>query len=129
MLRRYTVASFLEKVDMVRAGPFLMWRLSTDVIVAFPGESEDGVRGDAGPDAARALRRCLHLQDTVREKARRRPGLPTEEFIPDDIGQERLERLIEVSRGIQAEINRGEVGRVRRGAPGAAWEGGGHDVG
>jgi tRNA A37 methylthiotransferase MiaB len=28
------------------------------------------------------------------------------------VGQARLERLIDVTRGIQAEINRGEVGRV-----------------
>ena len=40
MLRRYTVRSFLEKVELVRSGiPDVS--LSTDVIVAFPGESVD----------------------------------------------------------------------------------------
>jgi tRNA-2-methylthio-N6-dimethylallyladenosine synthase len=40
MLRRYTVESFLEKVEWVRAAiPDIA--LSTDVIVAFPGETEE----------------------------------------------------------------------------------------
>ena len=40
MLRRYTVESFLEKVSMVRAAiPHIA--LSTDIIVAFPGETEE----------------------------------------------------------------------------------------
>jgi tRNA-2-methylthio-N6-dimethylallyladenosine synthase len=35
-----------------------------------------------------------------------------DDFIDPDEGQARLAELIEVSRGIQAEINRSEVGRV-----------------
>jgi tRNA-2-methylthio-N6-dimethylallyladenosine synthase len=38
--------------------------------------------------------------------------LPREEFIADDVAQQRLEQLIILHRSIQAEINRSEVGRV-----------------
>ena len=38
--------------------------------------------------------------------------LPAAEFVPDEEGQERLSRLIDVHRAIQAEINEGEVGRA-----------------
>jgi tRNA-2-methylthio-N6-dimethylallyladenosine synthase len=38
--------------------------------------------------------------------------MPADEFVNPEVAQARLEELIEVSRGIQAEINAGEVGRV-----------------
>ena len=38
--------------------------------------------------------------------------LPADQFIDPDEAQDRLARLIDVHRGIQAGINRGEVGRV-----------------
>ena len=110
MLRRYTVESFLEKVDMIRAAvPDIA--LSTDVIVAFPGESESEF------EETLELMRRVRFDDAFTYKYSPREGtpatrLPKDQFVPDDLGQERLERLIDVSRGIQADINRGEVGRV-----------------
>ena len=38
--------------------------------------------------------------------------LPAKDFVPDGEGQSRLQRLIEVHRAIQAEINKTEVGRM-----------------
>jgi tRNA-2-methylthio-N6-dimethylallyladenosine synthase len=38
--------------------------------------------------------------------------MPAEDFLPSDEAQARLEDLIDVSRAVQAEINRAEVGRV-----------------
>jgi tRNA-2-methylthio-N6-dimethylallyladenosine synthase len=38
--------------------------------------------------------------------------LPADDFVDSGVSQARLERLIEVTRGIQAEINAREVGRV-----------------
>ncbi len=95
MLRRYTVESFLEKVEMARrAIPDIA--LSNDIIVAFPGETHQEFED------------TLNVLRTVTPAAR----LPPEDFVPDDEAQARLERLIEVHREIQGEINRGEVGRV-----------------
>src|SRR5690606_36381020 len=109
MLRRYTVASYLENVRLVRSAvPDIA--LSTDIIVAFPGETE------AEYEATLDLVREVRYDDAFLYRYSAREGtpatrLPREQFIPDDVAQRRLETLIGVHRQIQAEINRGEVGR------------------
>ncbi len=110
MLRRYTVEGFLEKVEMVReAIPDVS--LSTDIIVAFPGETEEEFQ------ATLELMRRVRFDDAFTYKYSSREGtpatrLPEEDFVPDDVAQERLERLIDLRLEIQREINRAEVGRV-----------------
>lgn len=110
MLRRYTVESFLENVEAVRkAIPDIA--LSTDVIVAFPGET------DAEFEETLALMRSVRFDDAFTYRYSAREGtpatrLPADQFIPAAQGQARLQRLIDESRAIQAEINQGEVGRV-----------------
>jgi tRNA-2-methylthio-N6-dimethylallyladenosine synthase len=110
MLRRYTVESFLEKVEMVRAGvPDIT--LSTDVIVAFPGETDEEYRGTL------QVMRTVRFDDAFTYKYSPRDGtpatrLPEEQFIDPEEAQARLAELIEVHRGIQDEINRTEVGRI-----------------
>jgi tRNA-2-methylthio-N6-dimethylallyladenosine synthase len=110
MLRRYTVESFLEKVERARqAIPDIA--LSADVIVAFPGESHEQFE-----DTLEVLR-TVRFDDAYTYKYSLREGtpatrLPQEDFIPDDEAQERLAKLIEVHREIQGEINHTEVGRV-----------------
>lgn len=110
MVRRYTVESFLEKVAMVReAMPDIA--LSTDIIVAFPGETEEEFQGTL------ELMRTVRFDEAYTYRYSPREGtpatrLPADQFLPDDVAQARLETLIEVARGIQAEINAGEVGRV-----------------
>jgi tRNA-2-methylthio-N6-dimethylallyladenosine synthase len=110
MLRRYTVASYLGKVRMVRSAmPDIA--LSTDVIVAFPGETE------AEYESTLDLLREVRYDDAFLYKYSVREGtpatrLPGDQFLPADVAQQRLEHLIEVQRAIQAEINTAEVGRV-----------------
>lgn len=110
MLRRYTVAEYLEKIDWVReAVPGIA--LSTDIIVAFPGETEEEY------EATLDLVRRVRYDDAFLYKYSPREGtpatrLPPEQFIEPGEAQWRLERLIELQRQIQAEINRAEVGRV-----------------
>jgi tRNA-2-methylthio-N6-dimethylallyladenosine synthase len=110
MLRRYTVEELLGKVALVReAIPDIA--LSTDIIVAFPGETDAEYRQTLD------LMRTVRFHDAFTYKYSPREGtpatrLPREDFISADEAQERLERLIDVSRSIQAEINRSEVGRV-----------------
>ena len=110
MVRRYTREVFREKVAMLRTGiPGIA--LSTDVIVAFPGETDDDFEqtidflGEIRFDEAFTYRYSV------------RPGtpatrLPDHMFIPDDVARDRLNRLIGATRCVQAEINRAEVGRV-----------------
>jgi tRNA-2-methylthio-N6-dimethylallyladenosine synthase len=110
MVRRYTADSFLKKVEMVReAIPDVA--LSTDIIVAFPGETE------AEFLETLALMRAVRFDDAFTYRFSPREGtpatrLPPEDEIPAGEAQARLEELIRVARGIQAEINRSEVGRV-----------------
>jgi tRNA-2-methylthio-N6-dimethylallyladenosine synthase len=110
MLRRYTVESYLAKVDLVRrAVPGVS--LSTDVIVAFPGESEAEFRETL------ELMRTVRYDDAFTYRYSPREGtpamkLPAADFLPDDVAQRRLEVLIEVAREVQLELNAAEVGRV-----------------
>ena len=110
MLRRYSVESYLEKVAMVReAIPGIA--LSTDIIVAFPGETR------AEFEDTLELMRTVRFDDAFTYKYSPRDGtpatrMPEEDFIAPDEAQARLARLIEVSREIQAEINKSEVGRT-----------------
>ncbi|HEX8242092.1 MAG TPA: tRNA (N6-isopentenyl adenosine(37)-C2)-methylthiotransferase MiaB [Longimicrobium sp.] len=110
MLRRYTVAEYLEKIEWVRqAMPGIA--LSTDVIVAFPGETEEEY------EATLELMRAVRYDDAFMYRYSEREGtpatrLPRDQFVPEAVGQARLERLIELHRQIQAEIYQAEVGRV-----------------
>ncbi|MFL5539127.1 MAG: tRNA (N6-isopentenyl adenosine(37)-C2)-methylthiotransferase MiaB [Longimicrobiaceae bacterium] len=110
MLRRYTVAEYLEKIDWVReAMPGIA--LSTDVIVAFPGETE------AEYEATLELMRTVRYDDAFMYRYSEREGtpatrLPRDQFIPENVGHARLERLIALHREIQLEIGQGEVGRI-----------------
>jgi tRNA-2-methylthio-N6-dimethylallyladenosine synthase len=110
MLRRYTVEEYREKIGWVReAIPDIA--LSTDVIVAFPGETEEEY------EATLELMRDVRFDDAYMYRYSPRDGtpatrLPAEQFLPEEVAQARLERLIELQRRIQLEISSGEVGRV-----------------
>ena len=110
MLRRYTVEEFLEKVNLARAViPDI--GLSTDVIVAFPGETHDEFQETL------EVMRTVRFDDAYTYRYSPREGtpatrFPAADFVPDGEAQERLQRLIETHRAIQAEINEAEVGRV-----------------
>ncbi|MEC9298178.1 MAG: tRNA (N6-isopentenyl adenosine(37)-C2)-methylthiotransferase MiaB [Gemmatimonadota bacterium] len=110
MLRRYTVEGFLEKVKLARAViPDI--GLSTDVIVAFPGETHEEFQETL------EVMRSVRFDDAYTYRYSPREGtpatrFPAADFVPDGEAQERLQRLIETHRAIQAEINEAEVGRV-----------------
>ncbi|HYH80081.1 MAG TPA: tRNA (N6-isopentenyl adenosine(37)-C2)-methylthiotransferase MiaB, partial [Longimicrobium sp.] len=110
MLRRYTVAEYLEKIEWVRAAmPGIA--LSTDVIVAFPGETEEEFEATLG------LMRTVRYDDAFLYRYSERDGtpatrLPRDQFVPEAVGQARLVKLIAVHREIQAQMYQAEVGRV-----------------
>jgi len=109
MLRRYTVETYLEQVGLIReAIPGIA--ISTDIIVAFPGETEEEY------EATLDLVREVRFDEGYLYKYSPRAGtpatrLPAEDFIPEEIAQARLERLIELQRSIMAEINESELGQ------------------
>ena len=110
MLRRYTVHSFMEKVALIRG--------------ALPGRGalhrrDRGLPGETEEDFAATLELLAEVRfdEAFTYRYSPREGtpatrLPAGQFIDDETGQERLERLIALTRSIQREINEGEVGRV-----------------
>ena len=110
MLRRHSVADFLEKVALIReAVPDMA--LSTDVIVAFPGETDREFR-----DTLSVLEE-IRFDDAFTYRFSPRDGTPATRFpeadlVPEDEGKARLDELIGLTRRIQGEINQSEVGRV-----------------
>ena len=110
MLRRYTAKSFLGTVARLReAIPDIA--LSTDVIVAFPGESEGEFQETLDLLAEVRFDEAFTYKYSLRDGT---PAarLPAADFLPSDVAQARLEALIELTRGVQREVNQAEVGRV-----------------
>jgi tRNA-2-methylthio-N6-dimethylallyladenosine synthase len=112
MLRRHTVDDYLRRVEMVRSTlPAIA--LSTDLIVAFPGETEREFQD--------TLSVCeeVRFDDAFTYRYSPRDGTPAtrfpqEDLVPEPEGKARLDALISVTRRIQGEINLAEVGRVER---------------
>ena len=109
MLRRYTREQYLDCVARLRAAiPGLS--LTTDVIVGFPGETEEdfeetlsAVREVGFADAFTFI---FSLRDGT--PATR---LPAEMTVPEEVASERMARLIETVRGMSRERNLQLLGR------------------
>ena len=110
MARRYTREEYVEKVEMLReAIPHIA--LSTDIIVGFPGESDEDY------EATLSLVRQVRYDDAFTFRYSPREGTPSTRmsedwYVPDHIAQGRLERLIIAVREIAAEKNLAEVGNI-----------------
>ncbi|MCL7972277.1 MAG: tRNA (N6-isopentenyl adenosine(37)-C2)-methylthiotransferase MiaB [marine benthic group bacterium] len=111
MLRRYTVEDFLDTVERVRSGvPGIA--LSTDIIVGFPGETEDDF------EATLEVLRHVRFDDAFLYRYSPRDGtpatrLPPGDFVDDEISGRWLQEAISLHREIQRQINESEVGTVR----------------
>jgi tRNA-2-methylthio-N6-dimethylallyladenosine synthase len=110
MNRHYTFDSYLALVERLRAAvPDIT--LSTDIIVGFPGETEED------------FQRTLDLVEAVRYDSAFtflysiRQGTPAAEYpdqIPEDVKHERFNRLVELVDSISAEKNKAYEGRIER---------------
>jgi tRNA-2-methylthio-N6-dimethylallyladenosine synthase len=111
MLRRYSREGYLECVERLRAAiPGLS--LTTDVIVGFPGETEE--------DFAETLSavEAVGFDDAFTFKFSPREGTPATRFpesetVPDEVATERLARLITVVRTNARRRNLGLLGQRR----------------
>jgi tRNA-2-methylthio-N6-dimethylallyladenosine synthase len=103
MLRRYTREQYLDCVARLRqAVPGLS--LTTDVIVGFPGETEEDFQ-----ETLSAVRE-VGFADAFTFIFSMRDGtpatrLPTEMMVPEEIASDRMARLIETVRGMSRERN------------------------
>jgi tRNA-2-methylthio-N6-dimethylallyladenosine synthase len=103
MLRRYTREQYLESVDRLRrAVPGLS--LTTDVIVGFPGETEEDF------EETLSAVRAVEFADAFTFIFSPRDGtpatrLPPELAVPEEVASERMQRLVALVRGIAREQN------------------------
>ena len=101
MNRRYTRESYLELVRKLRAVcPDIT--LSTDIIVGFPGETEEDF------EETLSLVKEVRYDSAFTFLYSIRKGTPAEKFedqIPEEVKHERFERLVEVINEISAEKN------------------------
>ncbi len=130
MHRGYTREAYLELVARLRdALPRIS--LSTDVIVGFPGETEEDF------EATLSLveqTRFSQLFGFVYSPRPRTPAARYNSQVPREISHARIDRLFTAQAAIQLELNQGLIGRVveilvdgpaKRGA--AQWQGRGDD--
>ncbi|MDQ3673553.1 MAG: tRNA (N6-isopentenyl adenosine(37)-C2)-methylthiotransferase MiaB [Gemmatimonadota bacterium] len=111
MLRRYTRERYLECVAEIRESIHDV-ALTTDIIVGFPGETEE--------DFAETLSlvEAVGFDDAYTFKFSPRDGTPATRFapsdtVPDEVASERLARLIATVRGGNRIRNLGLIGMQR----------------
>ncbi len=111
MFRRYTAAHFGQLVDKLRqARPGIA--LTTDLIVGFPGESEDDYKMTL--DAVKEVRfdAAFMFRYSVRSGTWAAKNLVDD--IPEEQKLKRLQNLIDLQKEISFEVNQKEVGRVSK---------------
>ena len=108
MNRKHTVAEYLALVERIRrANPVLA--LSTDIIVGFPGETEEEFEATLG------MIRTVRFAQAYSFKYSARPGTPAatmEGQVPEAIKIERLHRLQALMAEQSTSFNAGCVGKV-----------------
>ncbi|MDQ3913723.1 MAG: tRNA (N6-isopentenyl adenosine(37)-C2)-methylthiotransferase MiaB [Actinomycetota bacterium] len=108
MKRAYTRRRYLDKVEMVRAAiPGVA--ITTDIIVGFPGETEDDFRATLEVVEASQYDSAFTFQYSPRPMTE---AAGFADQLPKEVVQERYDRLVELQDRISLERNRAEVGRV-----------------
>ena len=108
MHRGYTADRFLEKLAMMR-GIVPGLAASTDVIVGFPGETEEDFQATLDVVAAARFDNAFMFQFSPR------PGTPAatmDSHVPADVVQHRFDRLIALQNEITFDRNRDQVGSM-----------------
>jgi tRNA-2-methylthio-N6-dimethylallyladenosine synthase len=110
MRRTYSRERYLKLVDAMRDGiPDLA--LSTDIIVGFPGETEDDFRETM--EVVEEVRFDSAFTFVYSPRAGTDAAAMTEQ-IPDEVKRDRIERLVELVQRIAGERNAERVGRVEQ---------------
>ena len=108
MRRSYRAERYLGIIDRVRAAmPHAA--ITTDLIVGFPGETEEDFQATLDVVAAARFASAFTFQYS------KRPGTPAAELdgqLPKAVVQERYQRLIELQEKISLEENSAQIGRT-----------------
>ena len=108
MNRNYTKEHYLGLVEKIKkAIPDIM--LSTDIIVGFPGETEEDFQETL--DIIRKVRYSTAFT-FIYSKRTGTPAANMEDQIPEDVVKDRFDRMLNVLNPIIHEINNSQVGQV-----------------
>lgn len=108
MNRHYTKEGYLELVRKVReAMPEIT--LSTDIIVGFPGETEEDFQETL--DVIREARYCTAFT-FIYSKRTGTPAAKMENQVPEDVVKDRFDRMLQVLNPIVHEVTEEQVGKV-----------------
>ena len=108
MLRRYTRERYLEVVQLLReAIPGIT--VSTDIIVGFPGETEDDFAETIAIVAEAEFDEAFTFKYSVRDGT---PAVKIPNHVPDDVASVRLDQLIDIARSQTRRRNAGRVGEI-----------------
>jgi tRNA-2-methylthio-N6-dimethylallyladenosine synthase len=110
MNRHYTQASYLSLVERIR-GSVPGISLSTDVIVGFPGETEEDFEGTMKVVGAAAYDQAFTFIYSPREGT---PAALMPGQVPREVSQERFDRLVELVQASALENSLGYVGTTQR---------------
>ena len=114
MRRGYTAERYLERLAAARAAIDDL-AVTTDIIVGFPGETEEDFEDTLAVCAEAGVRQRLHLHLLAPSgDPGRRHGV--EQFVPADVVAERFERLKTVVDRSALARHQARVGRTRGGA-------------
>jgi tRNA-2-methylthio-N6-dimethylallyladenosine synthase len=108
MRRSYRAERYLGIIDRVRS-VIPHAAITTDLIVGFPGETEEDFQQTLDVVAAARFSAAFTFQYS------KRPGTPAADFddqVPKAVVQERYERLIELQERISLEENVAQIGRT-----------------
>jgi len=108
MLRRYTRERYLQVVaDLRTAMPDIT--ISTDIIVGFPGETEEDFAETLSLVTEVGFDEAYTFQYSPRDGT---PAVRIRDQVPEEVGAERLQRLIAHVRGITRQRNAERIGGV-----------------
>ena len=108
MLRRYTRERYLEVLAQLRqAVPGITF--STDIIVGFPGETDEQFEATLGLVAEADFDDAYTFKYSVREGT---PAVRLKDHVADDIASERLARLIDAVRTNVRRKNAARIGQI-----------------
>lgn len=108
MNRRYTKEDYLELVRKVKeAMPEIT--LSTDIIVGFPGETEEDFQETL--DVIRKVRYCTAFT-FIYSKRTGTPAAVMENQVPEDVVKDRFDRMLHVLNPIVHEVSEEQVGKT-----------------
>jgi tRNA-2-methylthio-N6-dimethylallyladenosine synthase len=108
MQRSYRRERYLDWLDRIRrAIPGIA--ISTDIIVGFPGETEEDFRGTLDVVERAGFDSAYTFQYSPRPGTR---AAGMEDQLPKDVVQERFDRLVGLQEGISLARNRAQIGRT-----------------